>query len=139
MMANFVVMGCTMPFVYRPMPALDLGGFATIAVLGFMGALFHIAAYRTARAVVVAPMQYSQMLWAILLGAVIFGETPDFWTISGAGIIMCSGIYIVLREGRSNASANQPVLHARNRAEIGAYPRAGALMNWRRRQNGKKS
>ena len=59
MMANFVVMGCAMPFVYQPMPALHLGGTALMARLGFVGALCHIAAYRSGSAVVVAPMQYS--------------------------------------------------------------------------------
>ena len=67
------------------MPALHLGGVALIALLGFGGALCHIAAYRSGSAVVVAPMQYSQILWAVLYGAAFFGETPDRNTAIGAG------------------------------------------------------
>ena len=83
MMANFLVMACLMPFVYRPMAAIDLGGLGLMAVLGFAGGLCIIAAYRIGRAVVVAPMQYSQILWAVIYGYLFFGEVPD--TRHGAG------------------------------------------------------
>jgi S-adenosylmethionine uptake transporter len=133
MMANFVVMGCALPFVYRPMPGLDLGGFATIAVLGFMGALCHIFAYRAARAVVVAPMQYSQILWAVAYGAIFFGETPERNTAIGAGIIIASGLYVVFREGGSSASRTTPVLRTQTRYLFGTIPRIGTLRRiWRK-------
>lgn len=121
MMANFLVMAAAMPFVYRPMPALDLGGMATIAALGFCGALCHIAAYRRGRAVVVAPMQYSQILWATLYGAVFFAETPELNTAIGAAIIIASGMYVVLRE--ETASQHRPVLQTMSRYVAGTYPR----------------
>lgn len=133
MMANFLVMGCAMPFVYEPVSGLHLGGFAAIAVLGFMGALFHIAAYRTAPAVVVAPMQYSQILWAVAYGAFFFGETPARNTAIGAGIIIASGLYVVFREGGSTASRTTPVLRTQTRYLLGTVPRIGALRRiWRR-------
>ncbi|MBP7002013.1 DMT family transporter [Amaricoccus sp.] len=127
MMANFLVMACAMPLVYRPMPALHLGGMATIAALGFCGAMCHIAAYRRGRAVVVAPMQYSQILWAALYGALFFGETPDRHTAIGAAIIIASGLYVVLREERPNVSRHRPVLRTMTRSVAGTYPRIGAL------------
>ena len=61
MLISVVAMGLTMPFVYRPMPVEHLGLMAVISILGFGGAGLVIAAYRAAPAVIVAPMQYSQM------------------------------------------------------------------------------
>jgi S-adenosylmethionine uptake transporter len=122
MMANFLVMACLMPFVYRPMAAIDLGGLGLMAVLGFGGGLCIIAAYRIGRAVVVAPMQYSQILWAVIYGYVFFGEVPDRATAAGAVIIILSGIYIVFREERTDPSS-RPVLRTRSRFVSGTYPR----------------
>ena len=127
MMANFVLMGCALPFVYQPMPALHLGGAATIALLGFGGAICHIAAYRSGSAVVVAPMQYSQILWAALYGFAFFGEAPDRNTAIGAGIIIASGVYVVFREERADVSNTRPVSRTQSRYVIGTYPRISIL------------
>jgi drug/metabolite transporter (DMT)-like permease len=133
MVANFVVMGCMLAFVYKPMPALHLGGLATMAVLGFFGGLLHITAYRTGSAVVVAPMQYSQILWAVLYGALIFGETPTFSTGLGAAIIIGSGIYVVFREDKTTVASQRPVLRTQSRYVLGTLPRISAIRRlWRR-------
>ena len=124
MTANFVVMACALPFVYEPPPLDHLGLFAAMALLGSAGGLIIIAAYKTGEAVIVAPMQYSQILWAALFGALFFDEFPDLMTILGAAIIIASGLYIVLRESRGGASENRPVLQSRQRPETGTTPRA---------------
>ncbi len=126
MLANFVTMGALLPLVYVPMPALHLAGTGLIAVMGFVAALFHIAAYRSARAAIVAPMQYSQILWAAVFGTLLFGETPSASTALGAAIIILSGVYIVLREDRIG-STTAPVLQTRSRYVYGVLPRIGAL------------
>ncbi|MFT3975258.1 MAG: DMT family transporter [Amaricoccus sp.] len=131
MVANILVMGCVLPFVYRPMPGLHLGGVALMALLGFMAALCQIAAYRTGRAVVVAPMQYSQILWAVVYGALFFGETPDWATALGAAIIIVSGIYVVFRE--DSRSSKRPVLRTESRYVSGIYPRISLLRRLLRR------
>ena len=128
MMGNFVVLGCLMPLVYKPMPVEHLGLLALIAALAYIGSLLVIVAYRYGEAMIVAPMQYSQMLWAAVYGAVFFGETPDAYTVIGATIIIASGLYIVLREGTSRASATQPVLQSRSRPETGTMPKADARL-----------
>jgi S-adenosylmethionine uptake transporter len=128
MMANFLVLGCALPFVYKPMPIEHLGMIAVIAIFGFVAALFIISAYRAAEAVIVAPMQYSQMIWAAIFGYFIFNEAPDQWTLVGAGVIMASGIYIVLRESRGKTSKNSPVLESRSRPETGMLPRISLLL-----------
>ncbi len=131
MVANFLVLGCALPFVYRPMPIAHLGMLGIIAAFGFVATLLVILAYRRAEAVIVAPMQYSQMIWAIFFGYLIFDETPDQWTLVGAGVIIASGIYIVLREGTAKVSENRPVLATRSRPETGLMPRISVLLGRR--------
>lgn len=128
MVANFVLLGAALPFVYRPMPVEHLGLIGIIATFGFVASLLIIAAYRSAPAVMVAPMQYSQILWAALFGAIFFGETPDGMTALGASVIIGSGTYIVLREGRGKVSKNTPVLRTQSRPETGLMPRISTMM-----------
>ena len=128
MIATVVLTGATLPFVYRPMPVEHLSLMGVIAGLGFMAAMLTIAAYRTAPAVIVAPMQYSQIIWAAVYGSLFFDESIDRWTLIGTGVIIASGIYIVLREGTPRVSKNAPVLSNKSRAETGLMPRIGLLL-----------
>lgn len=128
MLANFILMGVMLPFVYKPMPVVHLGGLALMSGMAFIASTLLIAAYKSGEAVVVAPMQYSQIIWASLYGALFFDELPDLWTAIGAGIIIASGVYIVLREGGPTASENRPVLRSRSRFETGTVPRVGQFL-----------
>jgi len=127
MMANFLFLACVMPFVYRPMPVVDLGALGLIAALAFVGTLTVIFAYRAGEAVIIAPMQYSQIIWATLFGYFLFGETVDGATALGAAVVIASGLYIVVREARSAVSENRPVLLTRSRPETGTVPRVSLL------------
>lgn len=122
MVAAVLVMGALLPLVYVPVELADLGAMAVVAVLAFAAALLIIAAYRRAEASVVAPMQYSQMIWAAIFGWLFFSESPDGWTIAGAALIIASGLYILFREGRANVSANQPVLGTGGRIATATAP-----------------
>ena len=126
MMANFIVMAALLPLVYVPMPLPDLGKTALIALLGWTAGRFLIAAYSTGEAVIVAPMQYSQILWATLYGVLFFDELPDNATLAGSAVIIASGLFIVLRESRVPDS-EQPVLRTRSRPETGTTPRVSTL------------
>ena len=58
---------------------------------------------------VVAPFRYASLVWAIILGIVLFGEWPDALTLIGAGIIVATGLYTLHREmvvAKRAASAN---------------------------------
>ncbi len=127
MMANLIVTAIALPFVYEPMPVTHLGLLGLMSVLGFIAGLLGIAAYRRAPAVIVAPMQYSQIVWATIFGTLIFNETHDTITIVGTTIIIASGLYIVLREGTPSVSKNRPVLETRSRLDMGLMPR---LTSW---------
>lgn len=126
MVLTFLAMGLTMPFVYIPMPVEHLGLTAIMAALGLAGAFAAIASYRVAPAIIVAPMQYSQIIWAAFYGWLIFGESIDLYTAIGSTVIIASGIYIVLREGTPSVSLNRPVLENRARMEIGTQPRVSS-------------
>ena len=115
LLANFLLMAVLMPQNYVPMPLEHLGYVALISLLGFTAGLFLIAAYRASEAAIVAPMQYSQIVWATLFGSLLFGEQVDTVTFLGAAIIIGSGMYIVLRESVDGASSTTPVLRTRAR------------------------
>ncbi len=132
MLTNFVVMGALTALVYVPMPLEHLALNATMALLGFTASIIIIYAYKSAEAVIVAPMQYSQILWATLFGILLFDEIPDAMTLLGAGIIIASGIYIVARESRADTSENTPVLQNRSRFETGTIPRISLFLRLRR-------
>jgi drug/metabolite transporter (DMT)-like permease len=125
MVANFLVMGAILPFVYRPMPVEHFGMLALIAICAFAAGLLIIGAYKSGEAVIVAPMQYSQIIWASLYGMLFFNEIPDLTTIAGASIVISSGLYILLRESKANVSQNTPNLRTRSRPEMGTSLRVG--------------
>src|SRR6056297_1048245 len=128
MMANVVLMGAAMPFVYQPMPGQDMAALAVIAVLALVATSCLIWAYRLAPAATVAPMQYSQIIWATAFGVVLFDEALAWQTLAGTAVIVASGIYIVFREDRGGGSANTPVLRTRSRVVAPAAPRVGTFL-----------
>jgi drug/metabolite transporter (DMT)-like permease len=81
----------------------DLKGWALLAASGALGTLGHmfiIRAYRAAPASVVAPFSYSTLVWAALLGWLVFGDWPRAATWVGAVLIIGSGLYSFLHEHR---------------------------------------
>lgn len=134
MIGNFIVSGIALPFVYKPLPIEHLGLLAAMSWTGFAGGILAIAAYRRAPAVIVAPMQYSQIIWGVIYGATIFHESHDKVTFLGTAIIIASGIYIVLREGTADVSRNRPVLGARFSQDVGQTSRLTAWLRLRDRR-----
>ncbi len=133
MLANFLVMGAILPFVYVPMPIGDIGWVALVAILGVVAMSFMIGAYNRAEAVIVAPMQYSQILWATAYGYFLFGEKLERSTALGAGIIIASGLYILMRESRARPDGKKPVLRTTTlRFEFAGRPRIGDIFRLRR-------
>lgn len=133
MAANFAVTGAMLPFVYHPMPGLHLTAVATIAVLSATATFLIIRAYQQSEAVIVAPMQYSQILWATVYGLAFFSESPDRWTVAGAALIIASGVYILWRESLPATSRTRPVLRGFHlRQDTGTMPRIGLLLGWRK-------
>lgn len=126
MVANIALMAAILPFVYQPMPLDDLGLTFVISFLALLATMCMITAYKIGQPVVVAPMQYSQILWATFFGVLYFGESLTFTTILGAAVVIASGLYIVLRE--TSASNTTPVLRTRSRMATPSAPRIGVLL-----------
>ncbi|MEL6640333.1 MAG: DMT family transporter [Pseudomonadota bacterium] len=128
MMANLIVMAALLPLVYEPVPLNHFGLFALVALFAWFAQRLVISAYQSGEAAIIAPMQYSQIIWASIYGFFFFDEVLDLPTAIGTAIIIASGLYIVLRESRSGASENTPVLRSRSRPETGTAPRASLYM-----------
>jgi S-adenosylmethionine uptake transporter len=102
-LAQVLVGGLIMPFVWHPLTVSDWQVGLQMGALGLTGGLFIIAAYRTAPAIVVAPMQYSQIVWASLLGFVLWGEKPSLAATLGIGVIVAAGLALLVVAGRQRA------------------------------------
>lgn len=85
---------------WAPVQAGDIALFVAVAVFGSLGLALIGQAFRMAPAAIVAPFDYTALIWATGLGWLIWGDVPMPWTILGAAIIVASGIIIILREAR---------------------------------------
>lgn len=86
------------PFFWAP---LDLTGWLFLAVLGLVGATGHfllILALFSAPASVVSPIIYVQIVWATVIGYLVFDNLPDLWTLVGAAIVIGAGLFVFFRE-----------------------------------------
>lgn len=99
-----------MPWFYNPMPASHLGLIGVMAISGFLGSLLIVAAYRNAPAIVVAPMQYGQIIWATLFGVLYFNEPMDLATVIGIAIIIAAGLFIMARSKPPRAENPKSIL-----------------------------
>ena len=89
--------------------AHDAGAWGLLAALALVGGLAQLtltAALRLAPVALIMPMDYTSLLWAVLLGEWIFGEVPTPWIWVGAPIIIASGLVIVWREHRLHRLAS---------------------------------
>jgi drug/metabolite transporter (DMT)-like permease len=84
-----------LPFEWvTPSFGWDWGLFVAIGVMAGVGHYFLTIAYSQAPAAVIAPFNYVQLIGAAILGYLVFGSIPDFWTWVGAAVIVCSGLYL---------------------------------------------
>lgn len=90
-----------LPFTWRP-PGTLLGWGVTLA-MGTLASLGHwllILAHRRAAASLLSPFGYAQLLWAAVLGGVVFGEVPDRWTVIGGMVVIAAGLYLLSLQRR---------------------------------------
>ena len=95
---SMLVLGSLLPFYGR---GHDGGTWLLLAALGTFGGfgqIFLTASLRFAPVSVVVPFDYTQLLWAVLLGWLIFSDAPPSSTWAGAAIIIVSGLYTLYRE-----------------------------------------
>ena len=93
----------TAPFGGWVWPGYEILALLALATTLFIAAQFlTIEAFRNAQAAVIAPFRYALLIWGTLWGLVIWGHLPDAWTLTGAGIIVGSGLYMYTRETQAN-------------------------------------
>jgi drug/metabolite transporter (DMT)-like permease len=79
----------------------DASGWGLLLVVAVLGSIAHaslIAALGLTEPSALQPFTYSLFVWAVVVGYVVFGDMPDRWTLSGAAIIIASGVYVWTRE-----------------------------------------
>jgi drug/metabolite transporter (DMT)-like permease len=98
------------PFGWITPSPRDLALLSLFGVLSIMALACVNRALKLAAASVVVPYQYTLIVWAIVLGYVVFGDAPDAFTLSGAAVIILAGLYIFWRErARGEQDAVPPV------------------------------
>jgi drug/metabolite transporter (DMT)-like permease len=96
-----------LPFTeWRPVSSGNLLTLALGASALFFGYVFSVSSMRVGEVAFVSPFRYTILIWAILLGLVVFGDIPDGWTLLGASIIVATGVFTFYRERRL---ARQPL------------------------------
>jgi len=98
----------TLPFAWYTPTALELVQFVMLGVLGGVGHILLTQSYRYATASVIAPFDYSTMIWALLLGYWFFGEVPGLLVLIGAAIVIASGLFVIWRERQLGLLHREP-------------------------------
>ena len=98
-LVSWTLLTIPLPFFWQtPGTGREIGLLIAMAVAAALAETLVIMALDAAQAVVVAPVQYSLLIWGTLYGFFVFGQLPDGWTWLGALIIVGSGIYTLNRE-----------------------------------------
>lgn len=83
-------------------PTLEqLGFMLIIGICGTVGHLLFVQAYKLADISLVEPAMFTRMVWAALIGFILFAEFPEFWTWIGAAVIVVGTTLLARREARS--------------------------------------
>jgi drug/metabolite transporter (DMT)-like permease len=88
----------TLPFAWHPPTGMELAELIAIGVLGGVSHILLTESYRFAPASLLAPFDYTAMVWAFVLGYALFGETPTVLVFLGALIIAAAGLFVIWRE-----------------------------------------
>lgn len=88
----------TLPFGWVVPGAMQLVALISIGLLGGLAHVVLTESYHHAPASLVAPLDYTTMIWAFILGYWMFGEVPSVYVYVGAAIVAASGIFVIWRE-----------------------------------------
>lgn len=99
--AGIALLTPALPFVWVTPPSPLVWG--VMAFMGFCAAAGHallILAHHRAPAATLAPFNYTQLVWAILAGWLVFGDVPPWATLFGAALVVGCGLFLILYERR---------------------------------------
>lgn len=114
-----VATGVGAALTWHPLNLFQAGFLVQVGILGGLGQLSLFEAARRAPASLTAPLEYTALVWAFLLGFAIWGDVPHYRVIIGAGLILCAGFALLsmerrrgratVKRGRQTAPAQPPV------------------------------
>ena len=93
----------TAPFGWQPVTGTAAAWFVAAGIFNAGAHFLIIDALRLAEAAIIAPVRYTALVWAALLGFVVWGDVPDAWVLAGAAVIIASGLYMVRGETRARS------------------------------------
>lgn len=97
----------TIPFGWRLPEAETVALLVLTGLLGGTGQILLTMSYRYAETAVIAPFDYAQIVFAVLIGYFVFAEVPALTTIGGAALTVAAGILIIIREHRLGMERRQ--------------------------------
>jgi drug/metabolite transporter (DMT)-like permease len=98
-LVGFIAASIPLPYVWiTPTDPLVIAGMVAVGTFGFVGHLFLVLAHRYAPAAVLAPFTYTQIVWYVAGGFLVFGDVPTGYTLAGAAVVIASGLYLLYRE-----------------------------------------
>jgi S-adenosylmethionine uptake transporter len=97
-LVSITLLTVPMLFVWQAPSGSQWGLLLLVALLAAAAEVCVIKALELAMAVVVAPVQYTLILWGTFYGFMVFGQLPDLWTWVGTGVIVATGLYTLRRE-----------------------------------------
>lgn len=105
------VVACTVVGAVQWVPptGTDLLMMLGIGVTSSFAHLFLILALNYAAAATLQPFNYMLLVWAVIVGYVVFGDLPDLWTVAGALVIVGSGLYTIYREHQRRGARSAEV------------------------------
>lgn len=89
---------CTLVLGWNLPNGQDFAMLVLIGILGGLGQILLVQSYRYGDASLIAPFEYSTMIWAVAIGWFFFGDWPVMAVWIGATIVIASGIYVIMRE-----------------------------------------
>ncbi len=101
--SNIILMAggfATLPLGWAPVSTHDAFWFVAAGIFNGTAHFCIIEALRTGEASAMAPIRYTALLWAALLGFLLWGEVPELWLLAGAVVIVGSSLYMIRAERR---------------------------------------
>ena len=89
-----------LPSVWVTVEMADWAIFGAMGIFTIVGYIFMTRAFMVAPTGLVAPFEYTVLIWAVAFGFLVWGDVPDIYVWTGAVVIISSGLYLVHRESK---------------------------------------
>jgi drug/metabolite transporter (DMT)-like permease len=98
---GLIIMSLLTTKFWTPVDRSSYTMFLGIGVFFSLGLYLQIIALSKARASIIQPFHYTLIFWAIIFGYIFYNDIPDMFTVIGAIIITCSGIFVLNQSSKN--------------------------------------